>query len=172
MTNEEILKLTPFILQGAPIRWMSLTQNLPQELLSQRPAPNEWSAVDCLQHVVDMERWVFPVRVQAILDGQDFAAFDPDSQGTPISERKSAGALVADLNILRVDSLMLFRNLTVDDISRQARHEELGIVSLSELLHEWVGHDLMHMIQAERALMQPFIQGSGPWQRYFQDYVV
>jgi hypothetical protein len=30
----------------------------------------------------------------------------------------------------------------------------------------------MHTIQAERALMQPFIQGSGPWQVYFQDHFV
>lgn len=28
-------------------------------------------------------------------------------------------------------------------------------------------HDLDHGIQAERALMQPFIHASGPWQPYF-----
>jgi hypothetical protein len=44
-------------------------------------------------------------------------------------------------------------------------------VSLSELLHEWAGHDLMHTVQAERALMQPFIQGCGPWQPYFRDHL-
>jgi hypothetical protein len=37
-------------------------------------------------------------------------------------------------------------------------------------LHEWVAHDLMHLVQAERALLQPFIQGSGPWRPFFADY--
>jgi hypothetical protein len=29
----------------------------------------------------------------------------------------------------------------------------------------------MHTVQAERALMQPFIQGCGPWQVYFTDHL-
>jgi hypothetical protein len=32
------------------------------------------------------------------------------------------------------------------------------------------GHDLMHTVQAERALMQPFIAGCGPWQPYCADH--
>jgi hypothetical protein len=40
-------------------------------------------------------------------------------------------------------------------------------VTVGELLHEWAAHDFDHTIQAERALMQPFLRGSGPWQIYF-----
>jgi len=28
----------------------------------------------------------------------------------------------------------------------------------------------MHTVQAERALMQPFIEGCGPWRPYFRDH--
>lgn len=66
----------------------------------------------------------------------------------------------------------MLAEVSLADLSRQARHQELGIVSLSELVHEWAGHDLMHTVQAERALMQPFIQGCGPWQAYFRDHLV
>jgi hypothetical protein len=31
-------------------------------------------------------------------------------------------------------------------------------------------HDLNHTVQAERALIQPFVGGSGPWQAYFADH--
>ena len=31
-------------------------------------------------------------------------------------------------------------------------------------------HDLMHTVQAERALMQPFVAGSGKWRGYFADH--
>jgi hypothetical protein len=31
------------------------------------------------------------------------------------------------------------------------------------MIHQWAAHDLNHTVQAERALMQPFIAGPGPW---------
>jgi hypothetical protein len=71
---------------------------------------------------------------------------------------------------MRVASLELLARLTPADLSRTARHSELGSVTLEQLLHEWAAHDLMHTVQAERALMQPFIAGSGPWRGYFADH--
>jgi hypothetical protein len=158
------------ILQSTPLRWANLVQGLSANVLGLRPAPGEWSAVDCLQHLVDAERWVFPVRVRALLAGEAFAAFDPDSQGTLSGRGPSPAALAAEFAALRAESLVLFDQLAGSDLPRQARHQELGPVSLSELLHEWAGHDLMHTVQAERALMQPFIQGCGPWHPYFRDH--
>ena len=32
-----------------------------------------------------------------------------------------------------------------------------------ELTHEWAAHGLTYTVQGERALMQPFIAGCGPW---------
>jgi hypothetical protein len=37
---------------------------------------------------------------------------------------------------------------------------------------EWSALDLMHTVQGERALLQPFIDGCGPWKRYFSDHAV
>lgn len=167
----DILKESRTILETTPLRWANLTENLSTDLLGLVPAPNEWSALDCLQHLVDVERWVFPVRVRALLANQDFPAFDPDSQGIKSNRHLSPVELAAEFAALRMDSLVLFDQLTPADLARQARHQELGLATLSELLHEWAGHDLMHTVQAERALMQPFIQGCGPWQSYFRDHV-
>ena len=160
------------ILQTTPLRWTNLSQHLSAGVLGLQLAPKEWSAVDCLQHLVDAERSVFPVRIRALLAGQDFAAYDPDRQGTKSSSRLSPIELATEFARLRVESLALFDGLTPADLARQARHQELGLVTLSELVHEWAGHDLMHTVQAERALMQPFIQGCGPWQSYFRDHIV
>ena len=71
---------------------------------------------------------------------------------------------------LRAESLALFTTLTTADLARKSRHAELGPVSLDEMLHEWAAHDLMHTVQAERALMQPFIESCGPWRPYFRDH--
>jgi hypothetical protein len=37
---------------------------------------------------------------------------------------------------------------------------------------EWAAHDLMHTVQAERAMMQSFILGSGTWRPFFLDHDV
>jgi len=168
---DNVLKASRTILQTTPFRWTNLTENVSAEALSLLPAPKEWSALDCLQHLVDTERWVFPTRIKSFLAGEDFAAFDPDSQGTKSNNDLSPSALAAEFAALRAASLVLFDQLTEADLTRTARHQELGMVTLSELLHEWAGHDLMHTVQAERALLQPFIQGCGPWQVYFRDHV-
>lgn len=167
---KDILIWSYSVLETTPVRWVELTAKLPVELLTRPPAAGEWSAVACLQHLVDTERSVFPARVEAILAGQDFPAFNPDSEGSKPSQ--SPAELAAEFAHLREKGLVTFKKVTSADLGRQARHSELGIVSMSELLHEWAGHDLMHTVQAERALMQPFILGCGPWQSYFSDHFV
>ncbi len=159
------------ILSATPSRWDQLARGVAADLLARPPAPGQWSALNCLQHLVDAERFVFPARVHALLAGRDFDAFDPDSQGTVSQTGRPAVELAAEFTALRADSLALFATLTPADLSRRAVHQELGPVTLSHLVHEWAGHDLMHTVQAERALMQPFIEGCGPWGVYFTDHV-
>jgi hypothetical protein len=79
--------MAPFLAQvhsmlaSAPARWSALADIDSVELLQRRPAAGEWSALQCLQHVVDTEHVVFRARVVAILEGRDFIAFDPDTEG-------------------------------------------------------------------------------------------
>ncbi len=167
----EIIAATCAVLSTTPSRWLALTEQLPLDLLTRPPAPGEWSALECLQHLVDTERWVFPARVGYLLAGQDFPDFDPDSQGSAPDGDQSPAGLAAEFAHLRAEALRGLELVTPADLACQARHQELGLVTLGELLHEWAGHDLMHLVQAERALMQPFIQGCGPWQPYFRDHL-
>jgi len=169
---DEILQSASAVLQSTPQRWLQLTQALSAALLTAAPAPGEWSAAQCLQHLVDTERWVFPRRVGYLMAGEDFPAFDPDREGSKSGSQQTPGALAAEFARLRAESLRALDRLTPSDLTRRARHSELGVVTLGELLHEWAGHDLMHTVQAERALMQPFIRGCGPWQPYFRDHAV
>jgi hypothetical protein len=160
------------ILTTTPERWLNLTEALPAELLNRPPAAQEWPALACLGHLLDTERWVFPVRIKALLAGQDFPAFDPDSQGSRPDADQPPFELATEFERLRAENLELLARITAADLEKQARHEELGMVSMGELLHEWAAHDLNHTVQAERALMQPFIAECGPWQPYFADHAV
>jgi uncharacterized damage-inducible protein DinB len=168
----DILQWVQVVLSTTPIRWRNLAVTLPAELLSQPPARGGWSALECLQHIVDTER-VFQFRLQAFLEGRDsFPAFDPDRQGSQLTSPASPGDLAAEFSRLRGESAQALAKITADDLNRKARHQELGVVTLAEMVHEWAAHDLNHTVQAERALMQPFIRGCGPWQRYFTDHIV
>jgi hypothetical protein len=157
------------ILATSVDRWAAITR-VDGPLLVRRPAPGEWSAIQALQHVVDTESAVFRGRVLAILAGADFPGFDPDALGLVDRITVTAPDLVEQLRPLRADSLATLSTLSPADLARTARHAELGVVTLAELLNEWAAHDTMHIVQAEQALMQAFIPGSGPWRSFFADH--
>jgi hypothetical protein len=115
---------------------------------------------------------VFPARVGYLLRGEDFPAYQPGKEGKEQKAPPTPFELAGEFVLLRAESLALLSKIREDDLNRTARHQELGMVTLGEMIHEWAGHDLMHTVQGERAIMQPFIDGCGPWKRYFSDHVV
>jgi hypothetical protein len=168
----EILSQSRALLATTPVRWRALVDAADPVLLARPPEPGEWSAVECLQHLLDTEDHVFPVRVRAFLAGEDFPGFDPDAQGTLVGDAVDPRVMVERFARERAASVDLLSGVAPRDLARTARHAELGVVTLDELLNHWVGHDLAHTVQAERALMQPFIGASGPWRGYYVDHDV
>jgi hypothetical protein len=86
---------------------------------------------------------------------------------TARGRNRTPAGLAGEFARLRRASLDALACLTPDDLDWRAVYQELGPVTLSEMIHNWAAHDLMHTVQAERALMQPFIQGCGPWQKFY-----
>ena len=159
------------VLSTTPERWRRLVGTLSPDLLSRPPAEGEWSALSCLQHLLDAERVLFPVRFRAFLAGQNFTAFDPNQQHADYSSQ-TPEQLAEAFARYRQESLALLEQVTDDDLKRTVQHPQLGTVTLAQMLHTWAGHDLMHTVQAERALMQPFMLGCGPWRAFFRDHEV
>jgi len=167
-----LVRLVFPVLETTPQRWVRLASMLSPDLFQRKPAPTEWSAYDCLRHIVDTERSVFPARVGYLLRGEDFPAYQPDKEGKEQKTPPTPVELAEEFVRLRAESLALLTKVGEDDLNRTARHQELGMVTLGEMIHEWAGHDLMHTVQGERAILQPFIDGCGPWKRYFSDHIV
>ena len=160
------------ILSATPSRWQTMVSTIPENLLTLAPAPGEWSALQCLQHLLDTDQKVFPIRIRAFMAGQNFPGFNPDTDGQKPGSRIEPSALSASFTSVRNTNLKLLAGIKTSDLTRTAVHAELGKVTLAEMLNELIGHDLMHTVQAERAIMQPFIVGSGPWRPYFLDHDV
>lgn len=159
------------LLSTTPGRWQSLVETAPDDLLHRPPAPGEWSAAQCLNHLLVTERFVFGERLRAILDSRDIPAFDPNAPRDPQPERTPREVATA-LTTERDANLAVLRGLTPADLDRTGRHPEYGMISLRVILNAWAAHDLQHTVQAEEALMQEFIPGTGPFRFRFADHEV
>jgi hypothetical protein len=157
------------ILTTTPERWKQMAEALPEDLATRRPLPKEWSARECLYHMIDVES-VFCSRLLAFQAGQDFPAFDPDTQASQPDPQRTFSQVAEEFAERRKHSLDMLEQISAQDFDRSAYHQELGPVRLVEMLNEWAAHDLNHTMQAEKALMQPFIQACGPWQIYFEQH--
>ena len=168
---DALLEHVHAVLSTTPERWTRLVSTLPTDLLTRRPVVGEWSALDCLQHLLNAERQLFPVRLHNFLAGQDLGDFDPHQRLTD-ADLQTPEQFAAAFARSRQENLALLKQVKNDDLGRTVQHPKLGTVTLAEMLHTWAAHDLMHTVQAERALMQPFMLGCGNWRPFFQDHEV
>lgn len=169
---DALLEHVQAVLSTTPERWQRLASTLPIDLLTRPAVAGEWSALNCLEHLLDAERLLFPVRCRAFLAGlQNLDDFDPH-QPHANTDSQAPEQLAATFARYRQESLVLLKQVKDDDLKRTAQHPKTGTVILAEMLHTWAAHDLMHTVQAERALMQPFMLGSGPWRPFFRDHEI
>ena len=169
----DLIERTIAVLRINGERWQSLASGIDRELLARRPEPGEWSALECLGHTTDTEELVFTRRVKGFLAGVSVLQnYDPDTMGTPITDATDPVELARQLAPRRAANLELLATLTESDLDRPSRHSALGPVTLRQFLNEYWAHDTMHLVQAERALMQAFIPDTGPWRSYFAEHDV
>ena len=115
-----------------------------------RPAPGEWSANECLGHILEAERRGFNGRIRTILAGDRPALQGWDQVAVAAARRdheRDPAELLAEFLPLRADSIDLVRSLGRDDLARSGVHERVGELSIGDLLGEWVHHDRNHVKQ-------------------------
>jgi hypothetical protein len=170
-TMDELAARIRQILATTPERWLALTDSVEPEALRRPAAEGEWSPVECLAHLIDTEVGAFQVRLEFFLAGRDrLAAFDPDAAGMRPDPKGDPRALARRFADARARSLEALERVAIADLDRVADHAEYGSVTLRAMLNEWPAHDLNHTIQAERALMQPYVTDCGPWRGTFADH--
>ena len=101
---EDPLQEVRAVLIATPDRWLGLTAAHSAAALERTPAPGEWSAAECLGHLIQTERDVFPRRVRSFLAGEDIAGFAPATAAGG-SARPSLPELAAEFARLRAQNL-------------------------------------------------------------------
>ena len=115
-----------------------------------RPAPGEWSANECLGHILEAERRGFNGRIRTILAEDQPALQGWDQVAVAVARRdheRPPSELLAEFLPLRADSVDLVRSLRAEDLSRTGLHDFAGELAIGDLLGEWVHHDRNHIRQ-------------------------
>jgi DinB family protein len=118
-----------------------------------RPAPGEWSASECVGHLIEADQRGFGGRIRTILAAAPgasprLAAWDPPAVAAARQDHlRPVEELIADFVALREEGIALVRRLAPDDLSRSGSHPEVGELRVDELLGEWVHHDRNHVRQ-------------------------
>jgi hypothetical protein len=118
------------------------------------PAPGEWSALGCIDHIVDAEvvmasryRWTIAH------DEPEIIGYDQDLWVARLHDpREDPAALLALFEALRRANIALWARTTEEQRERIARHRERGPESLDLMFRMLGGHDRVHLAQARRAL--------------------
>jgi hypothetical protein len=119
-----------------------------------RPAPGEWSVLECIGHICDAEL-VVATRVRWILaeDEPELVGYDQALWVDGLGHNEDDPALlVATFEALRRADLDLWARRPVADRRRIGRHRERGPESYEMTFRLAAGHDRIHLAQARRAL--------------------
>jgi hypothetical protein len=122
--------------------------------LGRRPAAREWSALECIAHVVDAEvvasgryRWILAH------DQPDLLGYDQDLWVDRLHQPpEGPDELLALFQALRNANLALWRRTPEADRERVGMHRERGAESYRLTFTLFAGHDRFHLEQARRAL--------------------
>ena len=119
-----------------------------------RPEPGEWSALECIGHIVDGEL-VVAGRMRWIVahDEPQIIGYDQDLWVANLRHNEDDPSGLLDLfEALRAANLDLWSRISEDQRARIGLHSERGPESLDLTFRLAGGHDRVHLAQARRAL--------------------
>jgi DinB superfamily len=139
------------MLRGAAATFAAEARALPEPLRRWHPAAGEWCVKEVLGHIIEAERRGFAGRIRIILAAGEPPRLERWDQTAVARERKDCErdieALLTELLAMREDSAALVASLRIPDLSRSGLHPTVGVLTVAELLQEWVHHDRNHARQ-------------------------
>lgn len=153
----DLLEATPAILRG-------LMSEISEEDARWKPAPDRFSIAEVLAHLSHSEGHCYRARVHKFLS-DEMPELEPDDAQMHLELYKNADP-DEDFGLFedqRESNIELLRGLPAETGSRKARHLAAGVITLSQMLHEWALHDLGHVRQiAELVRARKYLAGAGP----------
>ena len=124
---------------------------LPAPALEFHPADGEWCAKEVLGHLIECEKRGFSGRIGIILKAAESPALEGWDQDAVARARKDCArdwsGLHDEFRRLRSASVAQVAGLSSADLTRAGQHPKVGLLTVADLLHEWVHHDRNHIRQ-------------------------
>ncbi|HEX3176321.1 MAG TPA: DinB family protein [Methylomirabilota bacterium] len=137
-------------LAATPRRIVRLVEGLDGAALRARPADGEWSLVEVLAHLTDLERTLFQPRFRRVL-AEDRPAFEPfDPKAWEQERDHRARDFATDLRAFtraRAETLALLGALPAGGAERLGLSAHFGPMTLGQYATHTLDHDLEHLGQ-------------------------
>ena len=114
-----------------------------------RPAPQDWSILEVINHLQDEEREDFRAHLNTLLHDPEGEWAQIDPRGWVVSRGYNQRMLAESLDrflVERRQSLDWLRNLQEPDWE-QGRQAPFGLLRAGDVLTAWAAHDLLHIRQ-------------------------
>ena len=164
------LQDTVSLLARTPAFLNAFLRDLPETWTRGKEGENTWSPFDIVGHLIYCERTDWMPRVKIVLESGESKTFEPFDRSGHEREvpSRSLAQRLDEFARLRSENLNELRalNLRQEDLERRGRHPSLGLVTLSQLLATWAGHDLTHLHQISRVMAHQYREAVGPWSAY------
>jgi DinB superfamily len=152
----KMLEVTPKVLRA-------LICELSEEDARWKPSPDRFSVAEVLAHLSQGEGQCYRLRVERFLN-EERPELEPDDAQMHLERYRNADPEyeLAHFEEQRADNLDFLRGLPAEVGHRVAKHREAGEITLLQMLHEWVLHDLGHIRQiAEIVRARKYLAGAG-----------
>jgi hypothetical protein len=150
------LEATPEVLRG-------LMAGIDEQDARWKPAPDRFSIAEVLAHLSQSEG-DYRLRLERFMT-EDRPELEPDDAQMHLDLYRSADPEreFDHFDQRRAENVLYLRDLPVEAGERKAIHKSAGEITLNQMLHEWVLHDLGHIRQvAELVRARKFLAGAGP----------
>ena len=158
------------ILEQTPRTLRSLLANATRDEFDWQPGVDRWSIGMVLAHLAEVEMNGFVSRFRAMAEQDNPRLPVYDQLALFRSERSFDGqAKLALFEQERSETLTWLKTLPESVGARTGQHEELGVISFGQLLHEFAFHDLGHIRQIlELYRSRAFYPHMGGFQSYYK----
>jgi hypothetical protein len=144
------------LLRATQSALLAETDKMRASMAAWHPAEGEWCVKECIGHMLEAERRGFAGRIRRILEepGRKDAGWNQvEVQRLRNDCARDLVELVSEFTDERRSSVELVEGLMNTDLTKACEHEQVGLLTIEDLLHEWIHHDRNHFRQVQANVM-------------------
>jgi hypothetical protein len=165
----ELHDVTVF-LRNTPVALRNLLEALPGGTVAWHPRAGEWCIKEVVGHLLEEDKRDFVGRIRLILD-QDEPRLTVNDQEEVARMRRDCDRdldeLLDEFRTVRSASVSFISTLKATDLHRRGVHPTIGHLEVTNLLHEWIYHDLNHLSQIGANVQRFLWPHLGNMQRFY-----